>query len=409
MIRRPALASTPVRPGTRHRIITDLIAAVVVLAGCTASPSARKTPATLHIEGGHYVIPSINPRATGALIAARRVPGVDTELGSGARWQVLYHGAGPDGSDAPVSGQVLVPRGEMPHGGWTVVAWAHGTTGLAGRCAPSLAPRLGPDDNAVAEVRSLLAHGYAVVATDYLGLGTPGVHPYLVGSVNGAAVVDAVVTAHHLLPRVLSRRWAIVGHSEGGQSALFAAQVARTRGSGLDYRGVVALAPASLLEALPALTESTHDPVDQAYLTYAIAGLATVNPSIHLDRILAPRARAVLPDLTHGCIDQITDHFASLHLASILDVTPPQMRTLAGALGRNDDPDQRAAPGPILLLQGLADTDVPAGATEALRTKLVALGDDVTLHTYPGVDHTQLIQASAAQVTSWLAARFAEQ
>lgn len=395
------------RTGTGRRIITKAIVVAVVLSGCAGPTSANPTRATLHIADGRYVIPAMHPSAPGTLIASRRVPRADTELGSGERWQFLYHGVGPDGHDAPVSGQVLVPKGETPHGGWPVVAWAHGTTGLADRCAPSLAPGLGGDASAVAEVRSLLAHGYAVVATDYPGLGTPGVHPYLIGSVNGASVVDAVAAAHHLIPGALSRRWAIVGHSEGGQTALFAAQVARRRDPGLDYRGVVALAPASLLEALPALTEATHDPVDQAYVTYAIAGLGPVDPSIRLDRILTSKARAVLPDLTHGCIDQITDHFASLHLASILDATPTRMQALAELLGRHDDPDLRRAPGPILLLQGLDDTDVPAGATEALRTKLVALGDDVTLYTYPGVDHTQLIQASTGRVTAWLAARFA--
>lgn len=93
-----------------------------------------------------------------------------------------------------------------------MIAWAHGTTAMASACSPSLVADLAHDSRAVDEVRALLANGWAVVATDYLGLGAPGVHRYLMGAVNGAAVVDSVLAAHQL-PIHLSRDWVVVGHS----------------------------------------------------------------------------------------------------------------------------------------------------------------------------------------------------
>src|SRR4051794_3656476 len=34
----------------------------------------------------------------------------------------------------------VIPKGDPPSGGWPVMAWAHGTTGMADICAPSWKP-----------------------------------------------------------------------------------------------------------------------------------------------------------------------------------------------------------------------------------------------------------------------------
>ena len=57
-----------------------------------------------------------------------------------------------------------------------IVAWAHPTSGVVPRCAPSLARKR---FQFIAGLKEMLARGYAVAATDYPGLGTPEVHPYL--------------------------------------------------------------------------------------------------------------------------------------------------------------------------------------------------------------------------------------
>jgi pimeloyl-ACP methyl ester carboxylesterase len=354
------------------------------------------------------VIPrSVRDAKPGTLIAAAAVPGRDRMLGSARRWRVLYHSRDLAGRDTVVSGLVLLPAGRAPREGWSVIAWAHGTTGLADQCAPSLAPELGHDPSAVAEVRGLLAHHWAVVATDYPGLGTPGVHPYLVGHVNAHAVIDAVTAAHELLGTRLSPRWVTVGHSQGGQTALFTAQDARQRAPRWDYRGAVALAPASHLDALIALVEATHDPTEQAYLIYALAGLGTVDPTVQLSQLLTVDTQAVAHDLADSCIDPFIADLENRKLAQVLDADPATLDRLRAELGHYDNPDQQYSNAPVLIAQGTEDQDVPAGATDGLVSQLCDHRDHVEYRRYPGLDHEGVVTASLPYVVRWINDRLA--
>ncbi|MBV8702405.1 MAG: alpha/beta hydrolase, partial [Acetobacteraceae bacterium] len=106
---------------------------------------------------------------------------LDSELGlvnAGQQLRILYSSTnGIDGTTpVAVSGAVFLPEGRPPAGGWPIIAWAHGTTGVADVCAPSWRARYFYE---AAHLAAWLTAGYAVVATDYQGLGTPGPHPYL--------------------------------------------------------------------------------------------------------------------------------------------------------------------------------------------------------------------------------------
>src|SRR5271170_2262080 len=67
----------------------------------------------------------------------------------------------------------------------------------------------------------MLDRGYVVAATDYPGLGTPEVHPYLVGESEAHAVLDSVRAARAIPEAAAGARFAAWGHSQGGQAALF--------------------------------------------------------------------------------------------------------------------------------------------------------------------------------------------
>ena len=109
---------------------------------------------------------------------------------------VLFRSNAVSGAPIAVSGTVALPKGKAPKGGWPVITWAHGTTGIADQCAPS---RLNVPATSPLQDRWLKA-GYAVVNTDYEGLGTPGVHPYLIGTSEGRGVLDIVRAAQQLYP-----------------------------------------------------------------------------------------------------------------------------------------------------------------------------------------------------------------
>lgn len=86
----------------------------------------------------------------------------------------------------------------------------------------------------------LLKRGYAVVAPDYPGLGTPGPHPYLVGESEGHAVLDAVRAARNAPEAHAGQRFAVWGHSQGGHATLFAGLLAQSYAPELQLVGVAA-------------------------------------------------------------------------------------------------------------------------------------------------------------------------
>jgi len=382
---------------------------VAFVGACSAGrdgAGAKPAVPELTVAAAGYRVPApIEAGAPGTLIATRESRAKAQELAAADAWQVLYRSTDLSGHDIAVSALVLVPHGPQPATGWPVVAWAHGTSGLADQCAPSIAPGLAHDPTAVNEVRALLAHDWVVVASDYPGLGTPGTHTYLIGEADARAVIDSVTATHALLGPRAAAPWVVVGHSEGGQTALFVAQAASQRAPQMTFLGTVALAPASTLDALIPLAEATHDPVLQAYMIYALEGLSTVDPHVNVARLVTPQARSVLSDTTTGCIDDITNDLARRHLDHLLAASPTTTTDLETQLGRYDDPDRARAPEPILIAQGTADRDVPSGATDAMVSRLCALGDRLEYRHYPGLDHGAVVAGSLGTVTAWITAR----
>jgi hypothetical protein len=159
---------------------------------------------------------------------------------SASAYRVLYRSTRPDGAPIAVSGVIIIPAGEAPAGGWPIVAWAHPTTGIVPRCAPSLAIFIFQQ---IAGSRELLEQGYAIAATDYPGLGTSGPHPYLVGVSEARAVIDSVRAARSFPGMQNSNRYAVWGHSQGGQAALFTGMISKTYAPELRLIGVAAAAP----------------------------------------------------------------------------------------------------------------------------------------------------------------------
>jgi hypothetical protein len=390
----------------------------ILAAACSggrASTASRPTGAhttptlsSLHVTSARYTVPTpLPPAAPGVLIADRDAPAPARLVGAARAWRVLYHSTDLSDHDIAVSGLVLIPEGRPPAGGWPLVAWAHGTSGLADQCAPSIAKDLGNDSSAVREVTALLAQKRAVVASDYPGLGTPGVHTYLIGQADARAVIDSVTASHSVLGDRVSASWITVGHSEGGQTALFVAQAADQRAPRWKFLGTVALAPASQLNLLIPFVEAGKDPVEQAYLIYALEGLSTVDPGVRVEALLTAQARAVLADTTTGCIDDITNDLGRNPVDHLLAVGAAAKDRLAADMGRYDDPDHAAAAEPILIAQGEVDNDVPAGATDLLVSQLCALGDRVDYRTYSNLDHNNLVAGSQAVVQAWITQRFA--
>ncbi len=139
---------------------------------------------------------------------------------------------------------VAAPGGSAPEAGYDVVTWAHGTKGVSDRCAPSKGYRSGFHDF-YDIAPELVAAGYVGVMSDFEGLGTPGIHPYLVGSSEGRGVLDIIKAAQQIEESGAGSRVVIWGRSQGGHAALFAGEIAPTWAPELEVMGVISAAPGS--------------------------------------------------------------------------------------------------------------------------------------------------------------------
>src|SRR3954447_19635609 len=245
--------------GSMRRPCLALVA-LVVLAVPPASAAAQAGPA----GDAFYTPPSPLPgKAHGDLIWSRTTTGEPALAAAKSTRLVLYRSVGATRARVAVSGTVSVPKGKAPKGGWPVVTWGHGTTGIADACAPSRDAASNPAHGLIAYIDPLLSsflkRGYAVVRTDYEGLGTPGDHPFLNGDSEGRDMLDIVRAARKLEPS-LGKRVIVAGHSQGGQAALFAASLAKRWTPELQIRGTVAFAPVSHLSEQVPLVRGLKDP-----------------------------------------------------------------------------------------------------------------------------------------------------
>lgn len=371
-----------------------------------ATPDPQGNPAYSQPTDPFYVPPSPLPTGKpGELI--RSEPMAGAPAGSTA-YKVLYHSTSVDGQDIAVSGFVVVPDGPAPAGGRPVVSWAHPTTGVVDSCAPSSSP-LG--FTLIGGLQGLLSAGYVIAATDYEGLGTPGIHPYLVGDSEGRGVLDAVRAAINLEQAGASKRVAVWGWSQGGQGALFAGQLASSYAPELELVGVAAAAPAGQLAEL--LTDDL-DTLDGVILgAYAVNAYEWVyaknDPAPTAQGLLTPAGNEALPELVTLCDltqDAQMTAIAQPLIGSFYAKPPTQVAPWPDLLGKNT-PGGFKTPAPILIAQGESDPLVIPSTTVELAKNLCGLGDTVDLRQYPGAVHTDIAFVSANDVVSWIGDRFA--
>jgi pimeloyl-ACP methyl ester carboxylesterase len=380
------------------------LALLFVVALAVAAPAADakvpKAPAGLKL----YKPPAdLKSYDRGDLIWARKVANPLPQ--AGRTWTLLYRSTSLRGKAIGVSGFVMLPKGKPPKRGWPVVSWAHGTSGIADSCAPSRDPG-GPYTGYMApQLGAWLRAGYAIANTDYEGLGTPGVHPYVVGRSEGRGVVD-IVRASHGLDGRLSRRYVIAGHSQGGHAALFAAALAPKWAPELRLRGVAAYAPASHLDLVSRTLPSLTTPSGLSGLAaLVLRGVSAVYPDVKPREIASDRALALFPQVDRVCLGALNEPEAFGGIAPADLVRPgadlePLNRRLA-----QQNPNLKIDV-PILLAQGLSDSTVFPFLTDQLDGELRARRTNrVRYLTYPDVEHVGIVAAADRPTRRFFRAR----
>lgn len=385
-------------------------ALAVGLTGCGGSSSDTST--TLATNQNLVSTTELNATQTSQVAASSR--------------KMTYTMPAINGGSTTAVAAVFVPKGTPPAGGWPIVAWAHGTVGVADGCEPSGQANLGNSDPLTAYLVNM---GYMVVAPDYEGLGNSPErpHPYLRSVSEARSMLYAATAAKQLVPEAGSR-WLILGHSQGGHAALATAEllvndpsaIQQAQQSGLSLRGVVAMAPASNIDSAfiainqqlqqLATTAETNPAQAQTALQTAgnllftqnlfgslvVAGEQAVNPSFKIEEAFGAQAApiAATANQTGVCLPQLAASFRDSVSQWLSTGQSPTryggLKTdfLASEAGRRFLDSARIGATtlniPVLILQGADDTTVFPQLTDLLTTQMQQSGNAITAASYGG-------------------------
>jgi len=336
--------------------------------------------------------------APGAIL---RIEPLGTEVPGGTGWRILYRSERTDGTPTVSSGMLFVPAGAAPAEGRDVVAWAHGTVGLGTECAPS---RTEDPLKAIAWVPGMLAAGFVVVATDYAGLGTPGVERYLIGRDEARDVINSVRAARAVPEAGAGSRFAVYGHSQGGQSSLWTGTVAPVYAPELSLVAITAAAPAAELAPLVSLQQKTA--IGWVIGPEVVVSWPLVYPELDPSTIVTKKALRV--GAGRGCIvEQALEGLVRTKLGQQYFAKDPSQQPQWRAALDAQSPPPLPASVPVLVGQGLKDDVVLPETTALLQQRWCAAGADLTMVWLGDLSHMAAGLTVGPLVSTWLQERFA--
>ena len=345
----------------------------------------------------------VSAQQAGQLIAAE--PVVDTPGGMQA-WRIRYWTS--DGSNRPreVTGMVVAPREAVPARPRNVLAWTHGTSGVSKRCAMSTNPLFWTVTPGLAAVRQ----GYVVVAPDYPGLGSEGVHPYLVGQDTGRSVLDAVRAARSIPGAASGSRFAVWGESQGGHASLWTGQIARTYAPDLQLVGVAAAAPTTdLVQNVRLVPNKSVGAFMTAFIGYAWSK----HYRAPLSTLGGPQTQGIITRLAqNNCIEleqkpKIGTMLGIMTLQSRLKNKDLGSIQPWARLARANSTSAVSYNVPFLIAQNPKDDLVAPNVTRAYAKALCQSGARLRYLSITGAGHATSAKDSASETLPWIADRFA--
>jgi dienelactone hydrolase len=304
----------------------------------------------------------------------------------------------------PVSGTLYLPKRTAPQGGWPLVAWAHGTLGVSDRCAPSWS-RHRPRDGTY--INNWLEQGFAVVATDYQGLGGPGPHPYLNWEAEGRSVLDAARAALDHSKGQIDNTIIITGQSQGSGASLGATRLAPSYAPDLNLKasiatGIVSRFPDSANKASSEQTLARSSP-PQYTILMMIAG-ALGDDAIKPDDLVTELGKPLLQAAREGCTAELGQIVRSNGLTMANSLKDPE---IADRLGAVIEMSPVRMPVPVFLATGLADKLIPPQRQYTAVAALCAANSNVVWKTYAGVTHNGTVHAAYSDELAFVQASLA--
>ncbi|MEX5634012.1 lipase family protein [Parafrankia sp. FMc2] len=377
-----------------------VIPAAIVPVAISAAPAAAAAAAAGEGPAGDafYTPPSPLPAgAPGDVIWYRK----KSDASNASVYLVLYLSQDAQGRPNAVSGTIFVPKGRSPVG-MPIVAVASGSVGLGDQCAPSKNPLVSVAQNQ-GFIDQALRRGWAVAMSDYEGLGTPGVHTYVVGRSEGHAVLDAVRAAQRLPATGLSgaNPVGLLGYSQGGGAAAWAGELQPTYAPELNLRAISAGGvPADLL----AVAGQLDGGIGFAVLAMAASGLNAAYPELNLDGYLNAAGRTFFRNLSTSCIESLIAY----PFRRISDYTTTNPLNTPAWIARINEQKLGSVPPrvPTFLYHAWPiDELVARPQAEALKNSYCAAGAPIRWRSYLG-EHGTTILTAQGDAIGFLADRF---
>jgi Secretory lipase len=391
----------------RRLVVTEFrIALVVILLIATALPGDAQVPkqavsGEIHPHGrlartSFYDTPTPLPVApAGSLIRSEQFDGYALPPGVSAT-RILYHSRSSSGTDVPVSGVILIPNGSAPAGGLPIIAWAHSFQGIARECAPSLLENLG-EGSYFAMYTKL---GYAVILTDYAGLGTNFQSSYLNLRSHALDVISAVRAARSATPE-LGAKWIAMGEGEG---AAVATTVAETENELQEHGFLGSLALGGLADAENIASRWIQsNPIGMIYVAEAIKAEF---PQFEPSEVLTSQAMTYYRRALASC-DAVSE-LPLLSANQVLQQGWQENRFVrqyfeANTLGR------KSASRPILILISDSSSSIPVAMTDQTVRRLCGQRDVVLYQKLKSADSKTLVGDSVGEQIAWIRARFSDE
>ncbi len=363
---------------------------------------------------GFYDPPASMAQRPGVMLREESLPKAQMIANAAEGERILYSASsGLDPSRIiAVSGEVFLPAGQRPAGGWPILAWAHGTTGIADVCAPSWRGRTRRDS---AYLAAWLAHGFAVVATDYSGLGTPGVHPYLLYRPEGIAILDAARAALSVPALGLANRIILDGQSQGAGAALGAAWLHARYAPRLHVQaavltGLVATIAPSAAGKAASKGAAYSDPsqMDPGFAMLRFAGTdRALHPDMDPQAYLTEKGRRLLHVAQTGCLHDLFAAAAAAGISKGGELFSRSIAPVDADMEAHFDLPDGHIDIPVFVGTGLADTEAGTAGQYNAVAAMCAAGTSVTWHTYPGLTHNGAVNASLPDAMDFVGRRTA--
>lgn len=397
-----------VRRAINRWMLLVLLASVVMPLNA-ASPAIAPPLGDMALSD-FYLYKGAHPGKAGVLLRQEPLAKHQSLMRAGENLRLLY--SSKDGlfgeQDIVVSGALYLPKGDAPKGGWPLIAWAHGTVGIADACAPSWNGRRDRDNT---YLNFWLANGYAVVASDYQGLGTPGTHPYLAtrpAAYSNIDIIRAVQNANF----PVSKSVVIIGQSQGAGAALATVGYAPQYGPEIDVRGAVLTgAPYFSAEGLAAVQASRPKDVVDPMLAYnflALSMLGLINPEFRLEDYVRPSALVVAKAVNDTCYGDLRDKVDAAALTYNKAFKKSPGAVLQAAFKRMEYATLKLDVPVFMGISG-KDLSTPVRMQMALKKSLCAAGTTVESHFYPRATHGSVVNGSTNDSSVFVEKVFAGQ